>query len=65
MARRSTLFALAGAGALLAAVAACAPAHDNSSTSATPSAKAATCAKDTLNLYTKGQLTIGTDKPAY
>ena len=67
MARRSTLFALAGVAALTAAAAACAPASDKSSSSSAPAAasSSASCAKDQLNLYTKGQLTIGTDKPAY
>src|SRR6266576_1418762 len=65
MARRSTLFALAGAAALTVAAAACAPASDNSSTAPASASSSASCAKDQLNLYTKGRLTIGTDKPAY
>jgi len=32
---------------------------------ATPAALSATCTKDQLNLVTPGQLTIGTDKPAF
>jgi len=67
MARRSTLFALAGAAALTAAAAACAPAKDGSSSSSSSAGatSSAACTKDQLHLYTAGRLTVGTDKPAY
>ena len=62
MARRFLLPALAGAAAFT--VVACAPADKSSTSSPSPAGPAA-CSKDQLNLHTKGQLTVGTDKPAY
>jgi polar amino acid transport system substrate-binding protein len=59
------LFALAGAAALIAAATACAPASDKSSSASASAGSSASCTKDSLSLYTKGQLTVGTDKPAY
>jgi polar amino acid transport system substrate-binding protein len=50
------------------AAAACAPADEKPSTSVGPTSSAAAasaCAKDQLKLYTPGQLTVGTDKPAF
>jgi polar amino acid transport system substrate-binding protein len=56
-------------GAALAALAACAPADDTSTTtpqaSGSASATAGACAKDQLKVRTPGKLVIGTDKPAY
>ena len=53
------------AASVLVAVAACSP--DSTGTAPTPSrsASANACAKSRLHLVTAGQLTIGTDKPAY
>ena len=52
---------------LLVVAAACAPEDGGTDTGAagTPSESPASCATDTLPLKTKGQLTIGTDSPAY
>ena len=61
MAKRSIPIALATAGALLAALAACSPEESPSEPVVTP----ATCSKDTLPTTTAGKLTIATDEPAY
>ena len=69
---RGTTLAAAALPLLLAAVA-CAPASDSSSPSATAtdtssggaSASADACATDSLPVRTPGQLTVGTDSPAY
>ncbi|MGB0099017.1 MAG: ABC transporter substrate-binding protein [Nocardioides sp.] len=63
--RRS--LAVVAAPLLLAAVA-CAPEEDSSSaseSSETPTASADDCATEDLALRTEGQLTVGTDTPAY
>jgi polar amino acid transport system substrate-binding protein len=50
---------------LLLATVACAPEEENSTSSGTPSASAGQCETDSLPLKTSGQLTVGTDSPAY
>jgi polar amino acid transport system substrate-binding protein len=69
---RRTLAAAAVVPVILA-VSACAPeedepdaaASDTANPSESPTESAETCAKDSLALRTPGQLTIGTDSPAY
>ncbi|MFD2767736.1 transporter substrate-binding domain-containing protein [Micromonospora eburnea] len=56
------ILALGAAGAVLAAVAACAPQDDPSPT---PNPPAAACTKDKMPTRTTGKLTIATDEPAY
>ena len=51
--------------ALAVVLAACGSDSGGSGSSSTPAAKTASCAKSSLALNTPGQLTIGTDKPAY
>jgi polar amino acid transport system substrate-binding protein len=46
-------------------LAACGSGSGGSGSSSAPAAKASSCAKSSLALDTPGQLTIGTDKPAY
>ena len=55
------------AASLLAVVAACSPDDGTPAAPATPSTSASVdaCATSQLHLVTSGQLTIGTDKPAY
>ncbi|MEV0897853.1 ABC transporter substrate-binding protein [Actinoplanes sp. NPDC049802] len=66
MLSRHTPMALGGAALLLAAVTACAPVEENTSTAATsPSAAADPCAPSSLATRTPGKLTVGTDNPAY
>jgi polar amino acid transport system substrate-binding protein len=66
MVSRSTLAAHLSAAALLAALAACAPADNTAPTAAgSASASEAACASGTLATKTAGKLTIGTDNPAY
>jgi polar amino acid transport system substrate-binding protein len=61
MASRSRLVALTLAGAVVAAIAGCAPQDEP-----TPTVTAApSCAKDSLPTRTPGKLTIATDQPAY
>ncbi|MFY1620836.1 ABC transporter substrate-binding protein [Micromonospora sp. WMMD736] len=61
MASRSRLLALILVGAVVGAVAGCAPQDEP-----TPTVTAApTCAKDSLPTRTPGKLTIATDQPAY
>ncbi|WP_067502417.1 ABC transporter substrate-binding protein [Actinoplanes sp. TFC3] len=66
---RNTLAAFGGATVLLATLAACAPADEAASPSATGSGSAsasnATCAQGALDTVAAGKLTIGTDNPAY
>jgi polar amino acid transport system substrate-binding protein len=50
---------------LTVALAACGSDSGGSSATSTPAAKTASCAKSSLALKTPGQLTVGTDKPAY
>ncbi|GAW50218.1 MULTISPECIES: ABC transporter substrate-binding protein [unclassified Nocardioides] len=50
---------------LLLATVACAPEEDASTGSVAPSASAGQCETDNLPLKTSGQLTVGTDSPAY
>ena len=66
MASRNTLAAHLSAAALLAALAACAPADDATPTAGgSASASEAACGPGTLPTKTAGKLTIGTDNPAY
>jgi polar amino acid transport system substrate-binding protein len=50
---------------LLLATVACAPEEDDNTSAGTPSASAGQCETDSLPLKTSGQLTVGTDSPAY
>jgi polar amino acid transport system substrate-binding protein len=50
---------------LLLATVACAPEEDSNTSSGAPSASAGQCETDSLPLKTSGQLTVGTDSPAY
>jgi polar amino acid transport system substrate-binding protein len=66
MVSRNTLTALGGATLLVAALAACAPADDDTPTvGASASASADACPPGGLDTETAGKLTIGTDNPAY
>jgi polar amino acid transport system substrate-binding protein len=66
MVRRNTLAALGSAAVMLAALAACAPADEDSpSAGASPSSSADPCPAGALATRTSGKLTIGTDNPAY
>jgi polar amino acid transport system substrate-binding protein len=67
MVSRNTFTVLSSATVLLATLAACAPADEAGSPSATSSAAAsnAACAQGALGTRTAGKLTIGTDNPAY
>jgi len=66
MVRRNTLAALGSAAVLLTALAACAPADEDSpSAGASPSSSADPCPAGQLPTRTAGKLTIGTDNPAY
>jgi polar amino acid transport system substrate-binding protein len=65
MVSRNTLTATSGAVLLLAALAACAPADEIASPTASASASADACAAGALPTKTPGTLTIGTDNPAY
>ncbi|MFG1953222.1 transporter substrate-binding domain-containing protein [Micromonospora sp. NPDC048830] len=64
MVSTSRTLALGAAGAVLVAVAACAPQDDNSPAT-TATTAAASCTKDSLRTRTPGKLTIATDEPAY
>jgi polar amino acid transport system substrate-binding protein len=66
MVRRNTLAALSCAALMFAAVAACAPADEDSpgdTAAASPSANP--CPRGGLDTRTAGKLTVGTDNPAY
>lgn len=65
MVSRYTPVALGGVAMLLAAVTACSPVEDDSTTATAPSASSQTCAPGSLATKTPGKLTIGTDNPAY
>jgi polar amino acid transport system substrate-binding protein len=66
MVSRNTLTALGGATLLVAVLAACAPADDDTPTvGASASASADACPPGGLDTETAGKLTIGTDNPAY
>ena len=65
MVSRNTLTLVGGAALLLAAVAGCAPADEDSSPTASASASSNVCPAGTLSTKTAGKLTIGTDNPAY
>jgi polar amino acid transport system substrate-binding protein len=66
MVSRNTLAALGSAAAILAALAACAPADEGTpSASGSPSASEDNCPQGALTTKTSGKLTIGTDNPAY
>jgi polar amino acid transport system substrate-binding protein len=63
---RRRLLALALALLALSAIAACGSDDNNDeASSGTGSTKASSCAKDQLALTSAGQLTVGTDKPAF
>ncbi|NUT33233.1 MAG: amino acid ABC transporter substrate-binding protein [Hamadaea sp.] len=61
---RRALPVAAAASALIAILAACAPADEPSAGPST-TASGAACAKDSLQTRTAGKLTIGTDEPVY
>jgi polar amino acid transport system substrate-binding protein len=65
MLSRNILATIGGTAALLAALAACAPADDTPSAGGSPSASEDTCPPGALTTRTAGRLTIGTDNPAY
>ena len=66
MVSRNTLAALGSAAVLLAGIAGCAPADENSpSAGGSASASGLACAPGGLDTQTAGKLTIGTDNPAY
>jgi polar amino acid transport system substrate-binding protein len=65
MVSRNTLLAAGGAAALLATLAACAPADETDTAAASASPSANACAGGNLATKTPGKLTIGTDNPAY
>ncbi|MFF5078759.1 ABC transporter substrate-binding protein [Actinoplanes sp. NPDC000266] len=65
MVSRNTLTSLGGAALLVAALAGCAPADENSSPTASASSSGNVCPAGALTTKTAGKLTIGTDNPAY
>ena len=66
MLRSKQVIVLALVVAALAALAACgSDDNDDSGSSSTTTTKASACAKDQLALTSAGQLTVGTDKPAF
>jgi polar amino acid transport system substrate-binding protein len=65
MVSRNTLIAAGGAVLVATALAACAPADENTSASTTTSPSADACPAGALTTKTAGKLTIGTDNPAY
>ncbi|MDI6103567.1 ABC transporter substrate-binding protein [Actinoplanes sp. NEAU-A12] len=65
MVSRLTPVALGGAGLLLAAVTACSPMDDQSTTPTSAPSAAQACAPSSLKTKTAGKLTVGTDNPAY
>ena len=65
MVSRYSPVALGGVALLFAAVTACSPVEEDTTTGAPASASADACAPGTLATKTPGKLTIGTDNPAY
>jgi polar amino acid transport system substrate-binding protein len=65
MVSRNTLITTGGAAALIAALAACAPADEIAAPTASASASVNVCTPSALPTRTSGKLTIGTDNPAY
>src|SRR3954462_14983456 len=65
MVTRSTLLYTGGAALALAALAACAPADENTATTPSASASTNTCTPAAMQTKTAGKITIGTDNPAY
>jgi polar amino acid transport system substrate-binding protein len=65
MLRGKKLIVLALLVAALAALAACGSDDDDGGSPSTSADKASPCTKDELALTTPGQLTVGTDKPAF
>jgi polar amino acid transport system substrate-binding protein len=65
MVSRNTFTTAGGAALLIAALAACAPADENTAPSASASASTNVCPVGGLATKTAGKLTIGTDNPAY
>jgi polar amino acid transport system substrate-binding protein len=65
MVSRNTLTTAGGAALIVATLAACAPADESTTPTASASVSASTCAPGALQTTTAGKLTIGTDNPAY
>src|SRR3954452_11458607 len=65
MVTRNTLTTVGGAVLMLAALAACAPADENTATAPSASASGNPCPAGALPTKTAGKLTIGTDNPVY
>jgi polar amino acid transport system substrate-binding protein len=65
MLRSKKLIVLALIAAALSGLAACGSDDDDGGSSSTTAEKASACAKGQLALTTPGQLTVGTDKPAF
>ena len=65
MVSRNTLTTAGGAVLMLAALAACAPADENTSAAPSASASGNNCPAGALQTKTAGKLTIGTDNPVY
>jgi len=65
MVSRNTLTTAGGAVLMLAALAACAPADENTTAAPSASASGDSCPAGALQTKTAGKLTIGTDNPVY
>ena len=65
MVSRNTLTTAGGAVLMLAALAACAPADENTTAAPSASASGNNCPAGALQTKTAGKLTIGTDNPVY
>src|SRR3954466_9401546 len=65
MVTRNTLTTAGGAVLMLAALAACAPADENTTAAPSASASGNNCPAGALPTRTAGKLTIGTDNPVY
>jgi len=65
MVSRNTLTTAGGAVLMLAALAACAPADENTTAAPSASASGDNCPAGALQTKTAGKLTIGTDNPVY
>ena len=65
MVSRNTLTTAGGAVLMLAALAACAPADENTTAAPSASASGSNCPAGALQTKTAGKLTIGTDNPVY